>query len=40
MENGDIMFGSSRGDRVLRNIEGRKSFTHILERNNKILGGE
>ena len=34
------MFGSIRGDRVLRRIAGRRSFPHILESCSKILGGD
>ena len=38
-ENGDIMFGGRWGDRFLQRNEGRRSFTHIHERNPKTLGG-
>ena len=36
---GGILFGGSRVDRVLRSIEGRRSFPRTHERNAKILGG-
>ena len=34
------MFYGSSGDMVLRRIAGRRSFTHIHERNAKILVGD
>ena len=34
------MFGGRRGDRFLQRITGRRSFTHIHERNTKSLGGD
>ena len=39
-EKGDIIFGGSRGNMFLIRITGRRSFTHIHERNTKELGGE
>ena len=36
-EKGDIMFGGSRDDRVLRIIAVRRNFPFVLERNVKIL---
>ena len=39
-ENGDIMLGGRWGDRFMQRIKGRRSFTHIHERNSKTLGGD